>query len=126
MSTKSDKVIAKLAITDKKSSEVILSHRILELEAENKKLQELVAEYELEEKQRAQVKTVEEIICIEEIEKIKQKQDSEEGLSLNDVKAFDIIVRNLYALRNQRLEVGGKKSKSVMEIEELLSIVESK
>lgn len=123
--SKSDKVISNLAIVDTRSTEVILSHRILELEQQNKILQDLVNEYQEEEKQKSKVKTVEEILCIEEIEKLKQKQNSEEGLTLNDIKAFDIIVRNLYALRNQRLDVGGKKAKSVIEIEELLSIVES-
>ena len=122
--TKVKNLETSLTITDPRSKDMILSHRIIELENENNKLKQVVALYEEEEKQRQRVVPTEEVICIEEIDTLRNKQ-KEQGLELNDVKMLDILIRNLYALRGTKLQQNNKNSKNINEVDELLKIVEA-
>ena len=122
--TKVKNLETSLTITDPRSKDMILSHRIIELENENNKLKQVVSLYEEEEKQRQRVVPTEEIICIEEIDTLRNKQ-KEQGLELNDVKMLDILIRNLYALRGTKLQQNNKNSKNINEVDELLKIVEA-
>jgi len=101
-----------------------LKKKIADLEVELAKAQSILKENDLLEK--ASQVSDEEVVCVNEIHKLRIASDN--GiLTLEDVKVFDLLVKNLLAIRGKPfLEEKKATKKGTKSVAELLSIVDSK
>lgn len=98
-----------------------LKNKISELEIELSKAKAVLKDNDLLED--VSVVSEEEIICVNEIHKLKLASDK--GiLTFEDVKILDLLVKNLLAIRGKSVaEVKPSKKKGTKSVAELLSIV---
>jgi hypothetical protein len=101
-----------------------LKKKVAELEMELAKARSVLKDNDLLEK--ASQVSDEEVVCVNEIHKLKIASDN--GiLTLEDVKVFDLLVKNLLAIRGKPfLEEKKATKRGTKSVAELLSIVDSK
>lgn len=99
----------------------ILNERIGELEKEITLLRQIVKDNDLEDEIGEIAISDEEFICINEIKKMKQLSETS-GLTKDDVQALDILHKNLRMIRGMKPD---KKSKKKADVKELFKIVEN-
>ena len=100
-----------------------LKKKISELEIQLAKANSIIKDNGLEEETCSI--SDEEIICVNEIKKLKQASDN--GiLTFEDVKILDLLVKNLLEIRGTLPQEKKSKKKGVKTVAELLSIVDGK
>ena len=100
-----------------------LKRKLIELEAKVAHYENILEENDLLDTPKTVSK--EEYICLKEIEKLKQVSDKG-AFTLEDTKVFDLLVKNLLAIRGKApVEKESKKGKrGPMPVADLLKIVE--
>ena len=99
-----------------------LKKKIFELEAKVKKYEEILEDNDLLEEPKTL--SIEELICLNEIDKLKIVSDKG-CFTLEDTKIFDLLVKNLLAIRGKApvKEDNKKKVKGPVQVADLLKIV---
>lgn len=101
----------------------ILTTTINELKLENSRLKQIIVDNELEEELgEIELKSDEELICINEISKLKELSDKA-LFTQEDAKTLDILYKNLRLIRGQSTQKS-KSTKKKVSTAELFKIVQ--